>query len=173
MKNLLFSLCLPIILATSCTESAFKLDDADKYPSLHTFPNEFQGVYVKGNDSLIVKVNDFRTVSTNPDVPPGGILNTMYFNLKKHGNYYVMYNLFGTDGYYHLRFFSQVNKQLIVKKVNDNEFIDDFKRIAKSFKEEDADGMGTPRYYFTIDGKILDIIMDKYLTEEYRLDKVK
>ena len=175
MKKLLFPIFALIVLASSCTEPAYKLTDADAYPAILTFPKEYQGVYIKEKDSLIVMANRYRTVAVNTDIPKNGVLGSGGDDiLKKHGNYYVMYSRFGNDGFYRLRFFSREKSELVVKMISEVNSIEAIKTMAISFTEtEDADGMGSSQYYFTINGKILDKLMDQYLVEEFRLIKVK
>lgn len=173
MKKLSLFLAVAIVLLAACIEPVYKLEDLDKYPTIPSFPKEFQGAFESNKDSLIVQKSGFRIVSTDPDMPKSGELGVTIF-LRKHGAYHAVYSTYGED-FYHLRFFSFSGQTLVVKKIKDDaESIAKIKTLATSYiAEPDINGLTDDQYFFTINGKILETLMAQYLQEEYFLNKVK
>lgn len=176
MKKIVYVFAAAILFATSCVEPVYQITDADKYPRIPEFPKEFQGVYIKAPDSLIVGPTSFRIVSTNSDIPKSGSLKGDGILLKKHGAYHVVYSSFnGSMLYFHLRFFTLSNKILTVKKLgSDKETRDKIAALSIKHKvEEDPDEMTDDQHYFTMDGATLQKLISQFLVEEYSLTKVK
>lgn len=176
MKKIFFPLLVFIVLLSACVEPAYHLVDVEKYPTISEFPEKYRGTYMYGEERLKVDKTVFAISSTSEDIPKSGQLGYNTW-LRKHGTYDVVYYFFANNGasnWFHLRFFSLNGKELIVRKIKrDDESLVEIKKLALETKvEADPDGFSDDQYYYTINGEILNTLMERYLMVEYTLTKV-